>query len=273
MKTLTNAALLILLWGGMEGAYAQSDFWQQINGPLGGNIAVVAVNANGHIFAGSYNGGVFKSLDHGEHWRTTEQELNAITVYALLIDYHGRVWVGTGRGVYCSNDNGEHWQRINAGLDNKIVFTFVVTYQDDIFAGTYGFGVFKLSYGDTTWTHFNDGLTKGIVRELALHPNGKLFAAIEEGGVYKTVVTENRWVACNNGLSNFYARALLSLPSGELIVGTTEGAFFSNNEGGVWEKVASQFFCSFVYDPDDEAILAASEQRIYRSKDRGRPGR
>ncbi|MGH7454150.1 MAG: WD40/YVTN/BNR-like repeat-containing protein, partial [bacterium] len=47
-------------------AAAQDNFWQQMNGPYGGDIRALAINSNGHIFAGG--GGIFRSTNNGDSW-------------------------------------------------------------------------------------------------------------------------------------------------------------------------------------------------------------
>ncbi|MCS6804548.1 MAG: hypothetical protein RMM98_13850 [Acidobacteriota bacterium] len=41
--------------------------WEPTNGPWGGHVRALTVNAGGDIFAGT-NGGVFRSTDDGDSW-------------------------------------------------------------------------------------------------------------------------------------------------------------------------------------------------------------
>ena len=48
----------------IQGSFAQTDFWQQTNGPYGGNIGTLAINpATEDIHAER-----FHSSDNGEQW-------------------------------------------------------------------------------------------------------------------------------------------------------------------------------------------------------------
>lgn len=50
-----------MAWG-VPTAFSQ-DFWQQTNGPYGGNVSCLAINSSGDIFAGTNGGGVFRSVE------------------------------------------------------------------------------------------------------------------------------------------------------------------------------------------------------------------
>ena len=52
---------------GFPAAFAQ-DCWQQTNGPYGGEVQSLAINSSGHIFAGTFRGGIFRSEDNCENW-------------------------------------------------------------------------------------------------------------------------------------------------------------------------------------------------------------
>ena len=44
-------------------AVAQTNFWQQTNGPFGGIVLSLAINSGGDLFAGTSGGGVFRSVE------------------------------------------------------------------------------------------------------------------------------------------------------------------------------------------------------------------
>jgi len=49
--------------------------WQQTKGP-GGPVYSVAANSSGHLFAATYNQGVFRSTDDGVSWIRINTGLN-----------------------------------------------------------------------------------------------------------------------------------------------------------------------------------------------------
>ena len=84
-------------------AVAQTNFWQQTNGPFGGIVLSLAINSGGDLFAGA--------------------------------DSYG--------GVYRSSDNGANWSQINTGLTYPYILSLAINSGGDLFAGTSGGGVFR----------------------------------------------------------------------------------------------------------------------------------
>jgi hypothetical protein len=84
----TAAARFVLpplfLWLSTISEAAARNFWQQTNGPSGGNIRSLAINnSNGYIFTGTLGGGVFRSMDNGDSWTTVNTSLTNFDVRAL----------------------------------------------------------------------------------------------------------------------------------------------------------------------------------------------
>ena len=94
-------------------AHSQSNFWEQTNGPFGGNIQSLAINSNGDIFAGIVFGGMFRSTDNGDNWTAINTGLTNTRVHgALAINSNGDIFAGTIGGVFRSTDNGDNWTAI-----------------------------------------------------------------------------------------------------------------------------------------------------------------
>jgi len=60
--------LLILVVLTANPVTAQTDFWEQTNGPFIGEITSLAISSTGDIFAGTIDDGVFRSSDNGDNW-------------------------------------------------------------------------------------------------------------------------------------------------------------------------------------------------------------
>ena len=135
----TLLAVLITLMAGA--GMAQTDFWEQTNGPFGGTVNSLAINSNGDIFAGTDGDGVFRSSDNGDNWTQINAGLTNTKVRALAINSSGEIFVGTLSGVFRSTDNGDNWSPINTGLTQfDVVIAFAINSSGDIFAGTFGGG-------------------------------------------------------------------------------------------------------------------------------------
>ncbi|MGH7494949.1 MAG: WD40/YVTN/BNR-like repeat-containing protein [bacterium] len=98
---------------------------------------IVALAASGStIFAGSSEGGVFRSIDNGANWTAVNTGLAAHNVLALAVN-GSNIFVGTSGGVFFSTNNGASWIPGNTGLTDLRVLEFTVGGRD-LFAGTLG---------------------------------------------------------------------------------------------------------------------------------------
>ncbi|MGE5449494.1 MAG: T9SS type A sorting domain-containing protein, partial [Bacteroidales bacterium] len=67
------------------------------------NVSSLAINSGGHIFAGTYEGGVFRSTDNGENWTPINAGLTNPMVSSLGVSPSGHIFAGTtGSGVFRS---------------------------------------------------------------------------------------------------------------------------------------------------------------------------
>jgi hypothetical protein len=66
-KALAVAVSLLLFMASLrvEGFSEEKIVWRQTNGPYGGSVSALVVNAAGHIFVGTPDSGVFRSTDDG----------------------------------------------------------------------------------------------------------------------------------------------------------------------------------------------------------------
>lgn len=87
-----------LLFGLLFNSTANSQTWEQTNGPYGGDIKSLAINSSGDIFAGTRGGGVFRSIDNGDNW--TESGLTDTYILAIAINSSDHIFAGTVNGVF-----------------------------------------------------------------------------------------------------------------------------------------------------------------------------
>jgi photosystem II stability/assembly factor-like uncharacterized protein len=120
---------------------------------------------DGTIYMGGDVGGVYKTEDHGRHWRMINQGLTNYAVYSLAVDRRSpeTVYAATVGGLCKSTDGGEHWQflpktgpqdlRITAER-NRSVHAIAVdpTQSDIVYAGNVDGKIYKSTDGGQTWT-------------------------------------------------------------------------------------------------------------------------
>ncbi|MEU3333501.1 glycosyl hydrolase [Streptomyces sp. NPDC006668] len=99
-------------------------------GKVTGRVTGLAADNHGYVYAGSANGGVFRSRSGGGHWTNISDGLPALSTGDLELDGRGRLWYATGEantsatsflgtGVYVLDDprHGRFGQRDRVGGD------------------------------------------------------------------------------------------------------------------------------------------------------------
>ena len=258
-------SILILFCPGIGGvASAGVNVWTT-NGPAGGDIVALAIDPSNPtmLYAGTVNGGVFKSTNGGQTWSPANRGLGdpvygfVATVHDLAIDPSAPATLYAGTtylGVFKSTNGGESWSAVNTGFPDigdgrpgGLVLALAIdpTSPATIYAGTRsGFGgvfsgVFKSTNGGGSWSPINAGLTNSDVLALAIDPAtpATLYAGTSGGGVFKSTNGGESWTAISIGLTNTDVFALAIDPSAPatLYAGTFGGGVFKSiNGGGSW---------------------------------------
>lgn len=132
-KTLLILLLVLLAICPASQALAGVNIWTS-QGPEGGLIFSLVIDplTPDTLYAGTSEGGVFKSTDGG--------------IYSLAIDplEPSILYAGTYNGVFKSSNSGASWEAFNAGLTNPDVTSLAIDplTPDNLFAGTHGGSVF-----------------------------------------------------------------------------------------------------------------------------------
>lgn len=265
---LHNALAVFIIFFAVT-SVAQTNFWQQTNGPWGGTILAFAINREEHIFAGTEGSGVFRSIDNGDTWCQTG--LTNTTVRALAINSITQdIFAGTnGSGVFHSNDNGETWRAINSGLTNTNVYALAINSNGHIFAGTNGGGIFRSLDNGVNWTRINTGLTNTNVYALAINNNGHIFAGTFGGGVFRSTDNGTNWTQLNTGLTNTFVQVLAIDSAGHIFAGTVGGVFRSTDNGQSWSQTDFTNAVNVLAVKSNGHIFAVSGG-LYRSTNNGR---
>ncbi|HRC42731.1 MAG TPA: hypothetical protein PLT27_01660 [Nitrospira sp.] len=119
-------------------------------------IRVLAVDKEQGVYAGTFDGGVFRSGDAGKTWLPISRALPNDSIRGLISNERG-VYVATGRGIFKTVDKGRQWVPLNKGLSNLSVQVLIEGEKGGFYAGTSS-GVFRSDDDGLTWTAVSQGL-------------------------------------------------------------------------------------------------------------------
>jgi hypothetical protein len=260
--------LLVLVLLAPLPAAAGPGQWTNI-GPYGGTVLAIAIDpiTPSNIYAGTYNGGVYKSMNGGGSWSHSNSGLTDNWVPALAIDplTPATIYAGAG-GVYKSTNGGESWSNTGPKYHAILALAIDPAAPATIYAGTNNDGVYKNINGGTNWSW--TGPTIAGINALAIDPFTPSTVYAGGGGVYKSTDNGNSWTPSNNGLFGpTCAPSVKSLvidpvtPSTIYAGGTSCGVFKSTNGGGSWSQINTGLpniqVNALVIDPGSPATIYA----------------
>jgi ligand-binding sensor domain-containing protein len=122
-------------------------------------IRVLIIDQDQSIFAGTFDGGVFRSADGGDTWRPISRALPNDSIRGIVLLNQGLI-VATGNGIFKTLDHGKRWIPVNRGLTSPAVQVLIESGDGGLYAGTNA-GVFR-SDDALTWVAVNQGLETGM---------------------------------------------------------------------------------------------------------------
>jgi sugar lactone lactonase YvrE len=146
-------------------------FWSNVGAGfslVGGRTTALAQTPDGTWFAGTADGGVWRSADQGKNWTPTFDSMPSLSIGSVAVDpADGSLWVGTGEantsqdsyagtGVYRSTDDGASYQRVGDAsggnpISGRTVFKLAFAPDGTAYAATND-GLFRMAAGSTTWS-------------------------------------------------------------------------------------------------------------------------
>jgi photosystem II stability/assembly factor-like uncharacterized protein len=145
--------------GGVFRSMDSGSTWMAINTGLanaidsglahgGGEVCSLAINplTPTTVYASILAGGVFRSMDSGDHWIPVNTGLPSLSTNSIAIDpLTPTTLYASGWGVFRSMDSGDHWIAMSTGLTKMNVWALAINplTPSILYAGTYGGGVFR----------------------------------------------------------------------------------------------------------------------------------
>lgn len=237
----------------------ENDDWTPVAG-FGFNEIVwtMATDVNGHMYAGTWGGKIYKSTDDAGTWNIINDGMDVAFIWSIAIDdANGKIWVGTEKGAFISRDNGENWEL--RGLDGQDVRAIVVAGQDHVYAGSWGNGVFELSSATNyQFVDITDDNLNTAVHALAVNSFGDVYAGTFGGGVFKLMNGTEEWLDTDSPSKFIWTLGVTS--DDDIFAGSYgNGVVATFDNGANWyemnENLPGQHVYSIVVDNNDNVYI------------------
>ncbi len=192
------------------------------------NLHVMALafdpSAQGTIYAGTANGGLFKTVNGGARWEVRNDGLGVIgsnLVSAIVIDptATSRIYAATDIGIAISDDGAASWTDYEGGLSiNALV----------------------MPPDDPATLYAGEGSSVSV---------GGLWRSNNRG-------VRGSWARCDTGIRNISIASMVASPTGALYVGLFRGILRTTDGGATWTSLHSTgAFTVFAIDPSNPATI------------------
>jgi len=139
------------------------------------------------IYAGTTNGGLFKSSDGGNSWASASEGMGdaipPINVIEIDPVNPKTIFIGTdGGGILKSDDGGASWTTLD-NIPSPWVYAIKIdpTNSNVIYAAFSTEGAFKSVDGGKTWTYIDLGLFSKEINSIMIHSSNAVFLCTQVG--------------------------------------------------------------------------------------------
>ncbi|MEQ9105722.1 MAG: T9SS type A sorting domain-containing protein [Rhodothermales bacterium] len=217
-------------------------------GMLEFDVRSLAVNADGHVFAGTTpknnQCAVYRSRGSGNLWTCIQPISDPVVARALAVGSDGRLMLGGYRTVQSSTDEGSTWRTRTAA---PTTIQALAEIEPGVWlAGSAGAGLVRSEDEGFSWAVSNDGLFSPV-RDVLLH-DGRVYAATS-GGIFVTSDHGASWDRVRPETPLIQdVRKLAVSAEGHLLAGTAAGLWrlaLTDAHGGTvddseWELLGPQ---------------------------------
>lgn len=190
------------------------------------------------VYAGTYEMGIYKTVDGAAEWKAVNRGLGNLAVRAVAIEDASPqvLYAGTdGGGVFKTVDGGANWSEKNRGLLDKVVRGLLLLDDGTLLAATWH-GVYRSEDGADHWSDANRALYDVDVRALAVDPQNsrRVYAGTVPRGVFRSDDGGRTWEKSREPLTEHIHSLAVDPNSGDVYAGTGAGVFRSRDRGETW---------------------------------------
>jgi uncharacterized protein (TIGR03437 family) len=212
--------------------------------------SIKALATNGAtIYAGSGEGGVFRSTDGGKSWAAANNGFTNVNVGAFA-STTSETFVATQVGVFAANNQALQsqqsgaWRTLNRGFSDSNFILSLAVVGTDLFAGAQD-GLYRLDLQaneqNRVWAPANAGLPGlSAIRAIA-GVDGAIYVSLSANvtpappgpSVYRSTDQGKNWVPASNGLPNGLVVSFATT-GGKVFAATFGGVYVSSDNGNNW---------------------------------------
>lgn len=202
------------------------------------SIAISYSNAD-RVWIGTYEEGIFKSINGGTTWISTTGILPKRIRYITVDPSNDNIlYAGTGvnngdGGIYKSSNGGDTWSQIgNSSFGNKNCLNILVNQYNSsiIYAGS-DYGLYRSNDSGVNWTQVNGFNTNVPATLVDRETNSIIYASVPDQGLFKSINSGSSWNLKNNTMGNSIIFRLAQAPNNDLFAGRV------NYGGGIWKSI------------------------------------
>jgi photosystem II stability/assembly factor-like uncharacterized protein len=235
------------------------------------DVTSIDIDSDGNVYAGTWNGGLYKSDINGSNWQKITA--NFLSEYVTAVKcYKNNLFIGlfvpvastTYGAIYKSSDKGNSWYLLHS-------FYLQYTYQhvnsididenDNIYVATSYRGLYKSTNGGTNFFKLIGYPYGGINFVKYDIRSNELYAGTRAAGILKSKDLGNSWYELNEGMHNIWVDQIEADKDDNLFVGSTRfdwSIYKSTNYGASWENTSLHYGWT-----DLEGITTDLNQEIF----------
>jgi photosystem II stability/assembly factor-like uncharacterized protein len=283
--TLSSTALVdknvqCLFWSGnklyagtnQDGVFVSNngETWSEANNGIPvdyRSIRSIMISDN-NLYACSYPGGVYKSIDNGATWTVINNGLTNISCRYLFAK-GSDLFVSTDNGIHRLTDGGINWIQANTGIPIGYPNTFMVN-GNTIFVGVANNGIYKSIDNGNHWSPSSNGMMATSIKSLVKSGSTLYAGAYYSGGIFSTSTGGNSWNPSFPSVSS----VIQVITSGNDIYAATNGhgIFKSQNNGSTWTALTPVTGSSHIYSvakAGNNLFAGTAGIGVYKSGDDG----